>query len=289
MIEHYMKCIFSVDVEDWFHIPDISNTPELPEWESFPSRVETNFMNLLDIFGQKNAKVTCFFLGWVAKKFPHLVREAKRRGHEIASHGYSHKLAYEMNKDDFLQDVRKAKSTIEDISGEAVLGYRAPGFSITKNTPWFFDILMDAGYMYDSSVFPTPREFGGLKTNKYAPYVINSNSNHIIEFPITAIELFGKPCCFFGGGYLRLSPYFIIRKMCLRVIKENRPVVFYIHPREIDPDQPRLKMGMQRRFNSYVNLKSTKSKIVRILDQFKVTTFAKFIEESNILVKEMRR
>lgn len=282
MIGQNVKCIFSVDVEDWFHIPDLSNTPELPEWGSFPSRVERNFMDLLDIFSQKNAKITCFFLGWVAKKFPHLVKEAKRRGHEIASHGYSHKLAYEMNKDGFLQDIRKAKSTIEDISGEAVLGYRAPGFSITKDTPWFFDMLMDAGYMYDSSVFPTPRVFGGLKTNKYAPYVISSNGNHIIEFPITAIKLFGKPCCFFGGGYLRISPYFIIRKMCLRVIKENRPVVFYIHPREIDPDQPRLKMGMQRRFNSYVNLKSTKSKIVRILDQFKVTTFAKFIEEYQI-------
>lgn len=275
-----MKSIFSVDVEDWFHISGLPNTPELPAWESFPSRLETNFMRLLDIFSQKNVQATCFFLGWAAERFPHLVKEAKERGHEIASHGYSHKLAYEMSPDEFLADIRRAKEIIEDASGMPVLGYRAPGFSVTEATPWFFDKLIQAGYTYDSSVFPAPRVFGGIKSNKYAPYVINNDSARIIEFPITAIELFKKPLCFFGGGYLRLSPYFLIKGMSLRVIKENRPVVFYIHPREIDPDQPRLSMSMQRRFNSYVNLKTTKNKIMKILEQFEITTFAKFIEEN---------
>ena len=278
-----MKCIFSVDVEDWFHISGLPNTPELPVWEAFPSRVETNFMRLLDIFSQKNVPVTCFFLGWVAQKFPHLVKEAKKRGHEIASHGYSHKLAYEMSPGEFLADIRKAKETIEDISQVAVLGYRAPGFSVTKDTPWFFDKLIEAGYAYDSSVFPAPRVFGGIKSKKYAPYVIGGNSSGIIEFPITAIELFGKPFCFFGGGYLRLTPYFLIKAMSLRVLKENRPVVFYIHPREIDPNQPRLSMSMQRRFNSYINLKTTGKKIMKILGQFEITTFAKFIEEHKVM------
>ena len=277
-----IKCIFSVDVEDWFHIQGLPNTPELSEWNLLSSRVETNFMELLDIFSQKNIQTTCFFLGWVAQRFPHLVREAKDRGHEIASHGYSHKLVYEMSENEFLQDVSKAKDVIENISGNKVLGYRAPGFSITENTPWFFDKLMEGGYAYDSSVFPAPRASGGLKTEKYAPYVIRSNSNSIVEFPITAIELFGKPLCFFGGGYLRLSPYFLIKKMCLKVIKEKRPVIFYIHPREIDPDQPRLAMCMQRRFNSYVNLRTTRNKIAKILDQFEIITFDKFIKEYKI-------
>lgn len=274
-----MKCIFSVDVEDWFHIPGLPDTPELPGWGSLPSRVETNFMQLLDIFSRKNIQVTCFFLGWVAQKFTHLVKEAKERGHEIASHGYSHKLAYEMSENEFLQDISKAKDIIENISGSAVLGYRAPGFSVTKDTPWFFDKLMEAGYVYDSSVFPAARVFGGLKTDRYAPYIISGNSGQIVEFPITAIEIFGKPFCFFGGGYLRLSPYFIIEKMGLRVIKEKRPIIFYIHPREIDPGQPRLNMCMRRKFNSYINLKTTKNKIMRILDKFEVVTFSNFIRE----------
>lgn len=277
-----MKCIFSVDVEDWFHISGLPNTPELSTWGSFPSRLEKNFMQLLDIFSQKNVQVTCFFLGWVAERFPHLVKEAKGRGHEIASHGYSHELAYEMGQVKFLADVRKAKEIIEDISAIPVLGYRAPGFSVTESTPWFFDKLMEAGYTYDSSVFPAPRVFGGIKSKKYAPYLVNNNSMKIIEFPVTAIELFGKPFCFFGGGYLRLTPYFLIKEMSLRVIREKRPVVFYIHPREIDPGQPRLTMNIQRRFNSYVNLKTAKNKISNILDQFEITTFAKFIQEYKV-------
>lgn len=277
-----MKCIFSVDIEDWYHISGLPNTPKLTEWESLPSRVDKNFIQLLNIFSRKGVQVTCFFLGWMAQKFPHLVREAKERGHEIASHGYSHKLAYEMSKDEFLQDVRKAKDIIENISGSTVLGYRAPGFSVTKDTPWFFDKLIEAGYVYDSSVFPAPRVFGGLKTNKYSPYMINNNTARIIEFPITAINVFEKPFCFFGGGYLRLSPYFLIKIMGLRVLKEKRPIIFYIHPREIDPDQPRLAMSLQRRFNTYVNLKTTMDKITKILEQFEITTFAKFIVEYQI-------
>jgi polysaccharide deacetylase family protein (PEP-CTERM system associated) len=278
-----MKSIFSIDVEDWFHISGLPNTPQLLEWGAFPSRVEKNFMQLLDILSQRNVQATCFFLGWVAQKFPHLVKAAKERGHEIASHGYAHRLAYEMSEHEFLQDVRKAKEIIEDISAGAVLGYRAPGFSVTKDTPWFFDKLIEAGYTYDSSVFSGPRTFGGIKTSKYAPYAVSNNSNRIIEFPITAVKIFGKPFCFFGGGYLRLSPYFIIKKMGLRVIKENRPIVFYIHPREIDLNQPRLPMCMQRRFNSYVNLRTTRSKIIKILEEFEITTFAKYIEEYKIM------
>jgi len=272
------KCILSVDIEDWYHISGLPNTPQLPEWDRFPSRIEANFRKLLDIFSTKKAKATCFFLGWVAEKYPHLVKEALQRGHEIASHGYSHKLAYEMSERDFLLDVRKAKDILEAISGVNVLGYRAPGFSVTEDTPWFFDKLIEAGYEYDSSVFPAPRVFGGIKTDKFAPHVIRRNSKEITEFPVTAIKILGKPYCCFGGGYLRLAPYFLIRRLSRDVLAQNRPVIFYIHPREIDPAQPRLKMSLHRKFNTYVNLNTTMSKITNICGHFDVTTFSDYIK-----------
>lgn len=274
-----MKCIFSVDVEDWFHILDLPSTPDLSKWDSLASRVESNFGRLLDIFGEKQVRVTCFFLGWVAQKFPHLVREADRRGHEIASHGYAHRLAYEMTPQDFYEDALTSKKIIEDIVGQRVWGYRCSGFSITQRTPWFFAKLIEAGYRYDSSVFPAPRGHGGLKNSHYAPYWVGSSSKGLIEFPITIMKVFGKPICFFGGGYLRLFPSVLIENMTLKALREGRPVIFYIHPREIDPRHPRLPMNWGRKFRSYVNLKTTEAKIKRLLAEFEVTTFRAFIED----------
>ncbi|MDO8281305.1 MAG: polysaccharide deacetylase family protein [Thermodesulfovibrionia bacterium] len=273
-----MKCIFSVDVEDWFHILDLPSTPAIEEWGGLPSRVEKNFMRLLDIFSEKNVHVTCFFLGWVAERFPHLVKEAGSRGHEIASHGYSHTLVYKMTEQDFFHDAVKAKDIIENISGQSVLGYRSPGFSTTERTPWFFDKLIEAGYRYDSSVFPASRGHGGLKSACFSPYLVTRGEYSIMEFPITVTKLFGKPFCFFGGGYLRLSPYYLLRRMTLKTLKEERPVIFYIHPREIDEGQPRLPMNLKRRFKSYVNLKTTQDKIHKILEDFEVTTFQRFMD-----------
>jgi polysaccharide deacetylase family protein (PEP-CTERM system associated) len=221
--------------------------------------------------------VTCFFLGYVAERYPHLVTEALNRGHEIASHGYSHRLIYTMTPQAFLEDARKSREILEGISGQAVNGYRAPGFSVTAESPWFFEKLVEAGYRYDSSVFPAPRQHGGLNTNKYAPHMI---ADKLMEFPITVADVLGKRFCFFGGGYLRLFPYSLVRQMSRKVLGENRPVVFYIHPREIDPGHPRLSLGRVRTFKSYVNLKTTEPKLRHILDEFQVTTFAEFISEN---------
>src|SRR5271156_1369877 len=173
-IQENPRCIFSIDVEDWFHILDLPSTPPLSEWNRLPSHVEKNFLRLLDIVDERNVRVTCFFLGWVAERFPHLVREAKARGHEIASHGYSHGLIYQMTPKKFLDDASKAKRILEDVSGSPVLGYRSSGFSVTKETPWFFEKLMEAGYRYDSSVFPAPRGHGGMATSQYAPYRVSA-------------------------------------------------------------------------------------------------------------------
>ena len=274
------KCIFSVDVEDWFHILDVPSTPPISEWDGLPSRVEKHLLKLLDIFAEKNTHVTCFFLGWVAQKFPHLVREAIKRGHETASHGYGHRLAYRMTRQEFLADAKKSKMIIEDATGRPIWGYRSAGFSVTEDTPWFFEMLMEAGYRYDSSVFPAPRGHGGLKGGQLRPFLHRGSRQSLVEFPITVKRVFGKPICFCGGGYLRFFPYFLIRRMTRQVLADGRPVIFYVHPREIDPHHPRLPMRFMRKFKSYVNLRSTEVKIRRLLSEFELTTFGRFIEES---------
>ena len=263
--------IFSVDVEDWFHILDDPRVPTIDQWASLPSHVEKNFTRLLNIFSEKNVQVTCFFLGWIAECFPHLVKEAAARGHEVASHGYGHRLVYEQSRAEFYEDVRRARMLLEDISGLQVAGYRAPGFSTTEETPWFFDVLAEAGYQYDSSVFPAARGHGGMRQGRRDPHRIGEGQ--LLEFPITVADLLSKPMCFFGGGYLRLFPYWLIRRMAHQVLSEGRPVVFYIHPREIDPGHPRLPMGRKRQFKSYVNLETTETKVRRILQDFHLTTF----------------
>lgn len=273
-----MPVIFSVDVEDWFHILDVG-APAIEDWERLPSRVEANFRRLLDLFATAGVKITCFFLGWVAARFPHLVREAAAQGHEVASHGFGHRLVYDQSPGEFFEDVRRARLLLEDLLGKAVQGYRGPGFSVTQDTPWFFEELVKAGYAYDSSVFPAARGHGGLQSGRYGPYRVQTASGPLVEFPVTVTVVGGRPRCFFGGGYLRLFPYPVVRLMTRRVLQEGRPAVFYAHPREIDPDHPRLPMNLKRRFKSYVGLRSMEGKIRRVLQDFPVTSFARFLED----------
>jgi polysaccharide deacetylase family protein (PEP-CTERM system associated) len=271
------KSIFSVDVEDWFHILDVPSTPALSSWDTLPSYVEKNFYRLLDLFAAHDVKVTCFFLGWIGERFPHLVKRALADGHEIASHGYSHRLVYEMGRTEFFRDSVHARKLLEDISGEAVLGYRSAGFSVRADTAWFFEVLCEAGYEYDSSVFPAERGHGGISEYRREPHQIVRHGMSLVEFPITVADLLGKRLCFFGGGYLRLFPYGLIRRMGAQVLGEGRPVVFYIHPREIDPHHPRLPMSAARRFKSYVNLASTEGKLKAICRDFPLITFRDYL------------
>jgi len=276
-----MLSVFSVDVEDWFHILNLTNGHGISEWDSLPSRVETNFRRLLDLFTKYDVRISCFFLGWVAERFPNLVREASQLGHEIASHGYSHDLVYTMSSDEFLADIKRSKDILENITGQSVLGYRAPGYSVTEKTPWFFEKVAEAGYRYDSSMFPTRRGHGGVAGTSCAPYLIPvGTSDTLVEFPISVAEILKVRICAFGGGYLRLFPWWLIKSMANLVIKEGRPVTFYVHPREIDASHPRLPMSAFRAFKSYVNLETTYSKLANILDEFEVTTFKSVLEMS---------
>lgn len=269
------RTILSVDVEDWFHILDLPTAPDFGDWERMPSRVERNFRRLLDLFCEAGAHGTCFFLGWVAERYPHLVREAASAGHEIASHGYAHRLIYSMSRQEFRQDALRSKSLLEDISGQVVQGFRAPGFSVTPGVPWFFDELQNTGYRYDSSIFPARRQHGGWVGAARVAQVVPGTG--LVEFPVTVVQFGGRPWCLFGGGYLRAFPAWLVARGAEKVLREGRPVIIYVHPREVDPEQPRLPMRLTRRLKSYVNLATTEPKLKYLLGQFEVKTFRDFL------------
>lgn len=276
-----MHNILSVDVEDWFHILELNSPPPFEHWNQLESRIEKNLNFLLDAFDKYGIRVTCFFLGWVGERYPHLVKLALARGHEIASHGYAHQLIYTQTRSQFREDVKKSKDLLEQITGKAVLGYRAPGFSIIKETPWALEELAACGYRYDSSIFPTSRGHGGLVDAPLDPHVIQTTQGAILEFPISVANFLGKRVCFFGGGYLRFFPYFLIRRMSEAVNRQGRPIVYYIHPREIDVDHPRLPMGRFRKFKCYVNLSTTEKKLKGILKNQRVVSFEKWISQNS--------
>lgn len=257
--------VFTIDVEDWFHILDVTGTRELTKLDSLPTRVESNFRALLDLLSEFDVKATCFFLGSIARRFPRLLHEAAALGHDIASHGNSHQIICSISRAKFREDIRAAKAAIEDVTGRSIHGYRAPGFSITQETSWAFEEIIEAGYSFDSSVFPGRHGHGGIPKAPRYPYVIRTAAGRLMEFPVSITDTpFGPQCCF-GGGYLRLFPVWLIQLMARRVRTEGRGVVWYIHPRDIDPDQPRLRMSLKRRFKSYVNLQSTARKLEAIL------------------------
>jgi polysaccharide deacetylase family protein (PEP-CTERM system associated) len=273
------QSILSIDVEDWFNLSGTGMEPPPAEWDRLESRLERNLRVLFEILAERGAVATCFVVGYFAKRFPHLIREAVAAGHEIASHSFFHRLIYELSPAEFYQDALSSRQMLEDISGTAVRGFRAPAFSVTASTPWFFATLARAGYTYDSSVFPAPHQTGGLATHRLEPHRVETADGPLAEFPITAVAVLGKPMCFFGGGYLRLFPYPVIRAMGRRALSDDRPIIFYVHPREIDPEQPRMPLSRRRRFTCYVNLDSTRAKLESILRDFPVTSFDKYLSQ----------
>lgn len=262
---HPAPDVFTIDVEDWYHILEVRGTPDLAAWDSLEPRVEWNLKALLELLAASNVKATCFVLGWIADRFPGMLREAANAGHEIASHGYGHQVLDELSPAQFRNDIRKAKAAIEQATGRAVRGYRAPGFSITRRTHWAIEEVAAAGYSFDSSFFPANHGHGGIPEAPRYPHLQQTPSGVLVEFPISVADTpFGSQC-FFGGGYLRLSPLWLIQTMAKRVRQDGRGVIWYVHPREIDPDHPRIPMPLKRRFKSYVNLRSTVPKLKTIL------------------------
>ncbi len=251
----------TVDVEDWYHILDSPATPNLQQWSSLPQRFDKNLMLLLELLQKSSAKATFFWLGWLAERHKDLVRKCQDAGHEIASHGYAHVLAYRVGRKAFHDDITQAREILEDITGQQVRGCRAAGFSITDTTPWAFEVIKEAGYEYDSSVYPGSRGHGGLADSPLVPYFVHTPSGHLLEIPTSAIEVLGHRTNVFGGGYLRLATKQIIKWGIRQLRTTGRPLIIYVHPREVDPKHPRLALSLRRRFKCYVGLKSTLPKL----------------------------
>jgi polysaccharide deacetylase family protein (PEP-CTERM system associated) len=253
--------VMTVDVEDWFHILDSPVVPGIEDWAGLESRVERNTERVLDLFEGSNTRATFFWLGWLAQRHKALVRRCQQAGHEIASHGYGHVLAGQVGRDGFRSDVIRAKGILEDITGRAVAGLRAPGFGVTNGTGWVFDEIRRAGHRYDSSVFPGSHAHGGLDRAHDGPHVIPTRAGRLVECPTSVVSVLGRRLALFGGGYLRLAPAWLIRWGIRRLRAASRPLVVYVHPREIDPRQPRLPLRLTRRFKCYVNLRTTMPKL----------------------------
>jgi polysaccharide deacetylase family protein (PEP-CTERM system associated) len=273
----------TIDVEDYFQVNAFARHVRRDEWDSFPLRVDGNTRRILELLDSFGIKATFFILGWVAERLPALVREIHARGHEVACHGYGHELIYGIGPDSFRQDIRKAKRILEDICGEKVQGYRAPSYSITKQSLWALDILIEEGFSYDSSIFPVMHDTYGIPDSQRFPHLIRRPAGSIMEFPLTTLPLrlagreYRLPIA--GGGYLRLFPAHLIGGGIGRINRiEKQPAVLYFHPWEIDPDQPRIKAGMKSRFRHYLNLKKTEGKLRSILSGLQFGTMAHVLE-----------
>ena len=309
--------ILTIDIEDYFQVHAFSNVIKFEEWGNYECRIERNTDRILEILDSvrspQKVQGTFFVLGWIAERYPELVRRIQKEGHEIACHGYAHKLIYDQSKEEFRNDIKKAKATLEDITGNEVIGYRAPSYSITEKSQWAFEVLVGEGFKYDSSIFPIRHDFYGMPNAPRFPFVISLNgnnnfefsvlnfeeqrhrstsapnnllthslinSNSLIEFPISTVRILGQNLPISGGGYFRLFPYPVIKKGLKNINeKEGKPFIFYIHPWEIDSDQPRIQgLKLKSRLRHYINLDKTENKFKRLLGDFQFSTVRDLIE-----------
>lgn len=260
----------TVDVEDYFQVTAFDHLVPRARWEEMQSRVVANTERLLAILDEHGVKGTFFVLGWVAERHPDLVRRVAARGHEIASHGYGHRLVYELSPDAFRWDVRRAKLVIEDAAGVAVHGYRAPSFSITRRSLWALDVLLEEGYAYDASIFPIRHDRYGIPGSPRHPYAFERAAGRLVEVPGSTVRVAGANLPVAGGGYFRLLPYRWTRWGIRRLNRrEGRPAVFYLHPWEVDPWQPRMPVSAVTRYRHYHNLRKTEPRLRRLLRDFR--------------------
>jgi polysaccharide deacetylase family protein (PEP-CTERM system associated) len=265
---------FTVDVEDYFHVSAFDTVISTNAWDLLPTRVVDNTLNVLDLLEENEVKATFFILGWVAERFPSLVRAVHQAGHEIACHGYSHQRIYTQSPESFRADIVRSRDLLQDISGVKVEGYRAPSWSITKESLWALDILVEEGFTYDSSIFPVHHDIYGIPDAKRFPHTITTQAGSIKEFPPTtrSYHAFGKKLqlSLAGGGYLRLFPLQFIRSGIDAInTQEKMPTMLYFHPWEIDPEQPRVaEAGSRSRFRHYTNLAGMRSKLAALLKRY---------------------
>jgi polysaccharide deacetylase family protein (PEP-CTERM system associated) len=268
--------VFSVDVEDYFQVEAFSDIVPRDRWDAYTLRVEDNTLRLLDLLDERGVESTFFVLGWVAERLPHLVREIAARGHELGCHSYWHRLIYKLDRQEFLDDTYRAKDAIEQAAGCTISGYRAPSYSITTQSLWALEALVEAGFSYDSSIFPIRHDVYGIPRAPRGPFRHVTASGPLIEYPITTFRMGAGPNFpVGGGGYLRLLPFWYTRLGFQRAKADNLPVIAYVHPWEVDPDQPRLAGRARSRFRHYTNLHQMYDRLGGLLQLGAFTSFAK--------------
>ena len=259
----------SIDVEDYFQVSAFNDNIQFEDWSNFDCRVERNMARILELFSENNVKATFFTLGWIAEKFPNVVRNIVAEGHELASHGRQHIRVFDQTPEQFTEDITSTKKLLEDIGGVEVRGYRAASFSIDQRNLWAYDCLAEAGYHYSSSVYPVEHDHYGMPD---APrFSFYANEQGLIEVPITTVRFMNRVWPSGGGGYFRFFPYAISKRLIKAVnANEQRSAIFYLHPWEIDPDQPKQnKLSAKTNFRHYVNLKHTYQRLSKLLQDFR--------------------
>ena len=264
----------TVDVEDYFHASAFDRVVPRVSWPERESRVVRNTDILLECFDRAGVRGTFFVLGWVAERFPQLVEEIAAAGHEIASHGYHHQLIYTLTKEQFREDVRRAKAVLEAACGRAVRSYRAPSFSITAESLWALDVLVEEGYACDASIFPIHHDRYGIADAPRTVHVKSCAAGTIVEVPGSTVRVAGRNLPIAGGGYFRLYPYAFTRWAMARVNREGHPVVFYIHPWEVDPQQPRLPVGRLTAWRHYTGINRTLDRLEMLFNDFAFDTLS---------------
>jgi len=258
----------TVDVEDYFHASAFSKIAPPESWDRYPSRVELHTRRVIELLAQLELRATFFVLGWVAQRFPALVREIQAAGHELGCHSYAHRLAYEMTPAEFREDTRCALRAIEDAAGSPVRAYRAPTFSITHRSLWALEILLELGFTIDSSVFPTWNPLYGIPNAPRSPFRIRIQGAELLEFPLPVVRIVGYGVPVTGGVYLRLWPRQVQFMGVRKMTKRSEPVVMYFHPWELDPEQPRLASPFGPKFYHYAGLSQTEARLRRLLGAF---------------------
>jgi len=324
---HPITNVLSIDLEDYYMVSAFETVVKREDWHKYESRIERNTYRILEILAETkphspklasedpepstlhpvpSVKATFFCLGWIAEKYPGLIKEIDRQGHEVSSHGYDHRLVYDMTPEEFREDARKSKNILEGITGKEVIGYRAPSCSITGKSLWAFRILVEEGYRYDSSIFPIHHDRYGIPTAPRFPFAISMDGSgepdlgrsrdlryltpenpletfpkgrQIIEFPLSTVKFFGFNAPVSGGGYMRLFPYAVIKRGLTRINDdEKHAFVVYMHPWELDPGQPRFNnLSVLSKFRHYINLDSKAEKLRKLLSDFTFTSMKKVI------------
>ncbi len=260
----------TVDVEDYYQVESFADVVSRKDWSRWESRIERSTYKLLDMFARHDTRGTFFILGWIAERYPRLVREILSAGHEIACHSYDHQFILNQRREDFRADARRAKMALEDITGVEVEGYRAPTYSIMEQTLWALEILVEEGFRYDSSIFPIHHDRYGIPNAKRFPYVIYCDAGEIIEFPPSTARLAGQNLPMTGGGYFRLLPYSIFQWGLRRINRvEGQSAIFMVHAWEVDPDQPVLPGSRLNIWRHRINLGLTESRLNRLLADFR--------------------